>query len=275
MSTFLNQIYLWYDNNKRDLPWRETSDPYKIWVSEIILQQTRVAQGTSYYLRFIKTFPNIKILAQAGENEVLKLWQGLGYYSRARNLHSSAKFIMKNLNGKFPENYEDILKLKGIGPYTAAAIASIAFDLPYPAVDGNIYRVLSRYLGISTPIDSEKGKKEIHAVASDFIPAKNAGYHNQALMKFGALQCIPKSPQCANCTVSSSCFAALNKSIEMFPAKTKKTKQTQRFFYYFFIENGDFTYIEKRTKNDIWKTCTSFPFLNQTKNFQKKKLLTT
>lgn len=273
MSAFLNQIYFWYNTNKRDLPWRETSDPYKIWVSETILQQTRVAQGTSYYLRFINTFPTIKVLAQADENEVLKNWQGLGYYSRARNLHSAAKFIINNLNGKFPEDYNIILKLKGVGPYTAAAIASIAYNLPYPTVDGNIYRLFSRYFGISTPIDSEKGKNEILVIASRLMPKNNVGFHNQALMEFGALQCIPKSPQCGNCPVSGTCFADTNRVVGMFPVKTKKTKQTQRFFYYYFIENKNFIYIEKRIKNDIWKNLYQFPLFESDKELPENEII--
>ncbi len=273
MSDFLNQIYLWYNINKRDLPLRKTTDPYKIWVSEIILQQTRIINGIGYYKRFVETFPTIKIMAQAEENQVLKIWQGLGYYSRARNLHSSAKYINDNLNGKFPEDYNDIIQLKGVGPYTAAAIASIAFDLPYPAVDANIYRVFSRYFGISTPIDSEKGKKEFYKVAKNIMPEKNAGMHNQALMEFGALQCTPKLPRCSNCPVSNLCFAAKNKSTGLYPVKSKKSKQTNRFFYYYFIKNDDFIYIEKRIKNDIWKNMYQFPLFESDKKLSIKEII--
>lgn len=273
MNVNLDQIYYWYSRNKRDLPWRTTSDPYKIWISEIILQQTRVAQGTDYYLKFANRFPNVKKLAEAHEDEVLKLWQGLGYYSRARNLHTAAKYIHEELNDKFPETYNEILKLKGVGPYTAAAIASIAFDLPFPSVDGNVYRVLSRYFGISTPIDSNIGKKEIEQIAREIMPIKNAGYHNQALMEFGALQCIPKSPDCTNCVLNSSCYAAMHKKTAELPVKTKKIKQSQRFFYYYYVKWNNFTFLEKRTKNDIWKNLYQFPLFESGKNLSEKEML--
>lgn len=267
MNDFQNEISSWFLKNKRELPWRNTSDPYKIWISEIILQQTRVAQGTAYYLRFIECFPNVKKLASAPEDEVLKLWQGLGYYSRARNLHFTAKIIVNELGGIFPNKYENILKLKGIGVYTAAAIASIAFNLPFPAVDGNIYRVLSRYFGIETPIDSTQGKKEFYALAEELLVQKDPGSFNQALMEFGALQCVPKSPQCNNCPVLQSCFARNNNSTETLPVKSKKTKQTKRYLYYYYIDEQEFTYLEKRTKKDIWRNLFQFPL------FESKKLL--
>ena len=273
MDVNLDQIYYWYSKNKRDLPWRKTDEPYKIWISEIILQQTRVKQGNDYYLRFVNYFPNVKKLAEATEDEVLKLWQGLGYYSRARNLHTAAKYIMKELGGKFPETYNGILKLKGVGPYTAAAIASIAFDLPYPAVDGNVYRVLSRYLGISTPIDSEKGKKELWELAFKLVPEKGAGFHNQALMEFGALQCVPQKPDCSNCPVQQNCYAANHKKISELPVKTKKTKQSQRFFYYYYIKYKNYTFLEKRTKNDIWKNLYQFPLYESDHELSEKEIL--
>ena len=274
MNDFLPQIYHWYTKNKRDLPWRQTADPYKIWISEIILQQTRVVQGTGYYLRFIEQYPKVKYLAAAHEDEVLKLWQGLGYYSRARNLHTAAKYIQEELNGEFPTTYSGILNLKGVGPYTAAAIASIAFDLPYPAVDGNIYRILSRYFGIETPVDTVKGKKEIGKIAKDLMPQKNTGFHNQALMEFGALQCIPKSPDCNCCPVRLTCYAASHKRTAQLPVKTKKTKQSKRFFYYFFIQYNNVTFLEKRTKNDIWKNLYQFPLFESKRNLPEYELLT-
>lgn len=273
MDVNLDQIYYWYSKNKRELPWRTTNDPYKIWISEIILQQTRVAQGTDYYLRFIEHFPNVKKLAEAHEDEVLKLWQGLGYYSRARNLHAAAKYICKELNGKFPETYDGIIKLKGAGPYTAAAIASIAFELPFPAIDGNIYRVLSRYFGISTPVDSEKGKKQIEKIAKEIMPQKNAGFHNQALMEFGALQCIPKSPDCNNCPLQISCYAAIHKKTAVLPVKGKRIKQTERFFYYYYIIYNGFTFLEKRTKNDIWKNLYQLPLFESDRNLSETEIL--
>jgi A/G-specific adenine glycosylase len=264
MNSFQNEIYAWFSKNKRDLPWRKNPTPYHIWLSEIILQQTRVAQGTKYFNLFIERFPTINKLAFATENEVLKLWQGLGYYSRAINLHFTAKIIVKKYNGKFPDNYNEIIKLKGIGPYTAAAISSIAFNLPHSAVDGNIYRVLSRYFGIRTPIDSAKGKKEFLNIAEEIMFRKNPGMHNQALMEFGALQCVPKSPKCNLCPLVSSCYANSNGLVHELPKKLKKTKQSIRYFYFYYFDNGEYTYLEKRIANDIWKNLYQFP-LNETK----------
>jgi len=259
MSIFLHKIYHWYEKHKRPLPWRETTDPYKIWLSEIILQQTRIEQGKSYYLNFIKKFPTIHYLAEAEEDDVLKLWQGLGYYSRARNLHVTAKHVSQKLKGKFPKNFNELLQLKGIGPYTAAAVGSIAFELPYPTVDGNVYRVLSRYFGIETPIDSSKGKKDFYDLALKLTPKKNVGFHNQSIMEFGALQCIPKSPDCENCPLNDSCWALANRMVAKLPIKEKKTRQRNRFFYYLFIDAGSFTFLEKRTENDIWQNLYQFP----------------
>jgi len=273
MNDFRNKIYHWYDINKRDLPWRNTNDPYKIWISEIILQQTRVAQGTNYYLRFIDYFPTVIHLAQASEDEVLKLWQGLGYYSRARNLHTTAKVIVNFHNSVFPNAYTDIIKLKGIGPYTAAAIASIAFNLPHPAVDGNIYRVFSRYFGIDTPIDSSKGKKQFQELAEELISDKAPGLHNQSFMEFGALQCVPKSPNCANCPVSVSCYAYKNNLIENLPVKENKTKQSKRYFYYYLIDDGNHIYMNKRTANDIWKNLHELPLVEHTKELTDEELM--
>lgn len=261
MDSFTHEIYRWFNSNKRDLPWRETSDPYKIWISEIILQQTRVAQGVSYYNLFVEEFPTIFDLANASEDTVLKLWQGLGYYSRARNLHFTAKFIVNNYNGIFPNDFKSILSLKGIGNYTAAAIASIAFDLPHAAVDGNINRVISRYFGISTPIDSEKGKSEIQKIANDLISENNPGFHNQAFMEFGALKCVPKSPECNTCPLQETCYAAKNSLTDQIPVKEKKVKQRTRFFYYYIIECRNSILLEKRTGNDIWKNLHQFPLI--------------
>lgn len=273
MNAILGEVYRWYIKNERNLPWRQTTDSYKIWISEIILQQTRVAQGTNYYNRFIEKFPTVEKLANSTEDEVLKMWQGLGYYSRARNLHSAAKSIVNNYNGKFPDTYDEIIKLKGVGKYTAAAVASIAFDLPYPAIDGNIYRFFTRYFGISTPVDSQKGKNEIQKIASDLMPDKNAGFHNQAFMEFGALQCVPKSPKCEICPLFESCFAAQNKLVKNFPVKTKKAKQIHRYFYYYFIESGKFTYLEKRIGNDIWRNLYQFPLFESDKLLSEKEIL--
>jgi len=273
MSGFVQEIYGWYSINKRVLPWRETKDPYKIWISEIILQQTRVIQGTDYYIRFIEKFPNIFELANASEDSVLKLWQGLGYYTRARNLHFTAKYIVNNYNGAFPKDFKTILSLKGIGTYTAAAIASIAFNLPHAAVDGNIYRVLSRFFGILTPIDSEMGKKEIQKIATDLIDAQNTGFHNQAFMEFGALQCIPKSPDCKSCTILINCYAAKFNIVENLPLKSKKVKQTTRYFYYYVIEDRNCVLLEKRTQKDIWKNLHQFPLFESEKELTDDEII--
>lgn len=275
MNLFTEAIYTWYSSNKRVLPWRETSDPYKIWLSEIILQQTRVLQGMNYYLRFTETFPTVFDLANASEDEVLKLWQGLGYYSRARNLHFTAKTIVDKFNGVFPNDYQTILSLKGIGPYTAAAISSIAFNLSYPAVDGNIYRVFSRYFGVLTPIDSDKGKNEIAEIATEIMPKKNAGFHNQALMEFGALQCIPKSPDCPKCPLEKMCYAHKHRLQHELPVKTKKTKQRKRYFYYYLIEDKNSIYLEKRENNDIWRNLYQLPLLETNRELSDDEILNT
>jgi len=272
MSSFTEEIYTWYSINKRDLPWRKTSDPYKIWISEIILQQTRVAQGTDYYNRFVEEFPTVFDLASASEDRVLKLWQGLGYYTRARNLHFTAKYIVNNYNGTFPNDFKTILSLKGIGNYTASAIASIAFDLPRAAVDGNIYRVISRFFGISTPIDSEKGKNEIQKIASDLISEKNTGFHNQAFMEFGALQCTPKSPDCNSCPLKEGCYAANHQLTDQIPVKTKKIKQSTRYFYYYIIESKNSILLEKRTGKGIWKNLHQFPLHESEKELQDDEI---
>lgn len=274
MDTFLYPIYRWYDSNRRNLPWRKTSDPYKIWLSEIILQQTRVAQGTEYYLRFIEAFPTVESLARAHEDEVLKLWQGLGYYSRARNLHFAAKTIVQEYNSVFPKTHQQILKLKGIGPYTAAAIASIAFHLPFPVVDGNVYRLLSRFYGISTPIDSNQGKREFQQLADELIfENKDPGFHNQALMEFGALQCIPKSPTCEKCPLSDLCYAFQNDQVEVLPVKAKKTKQRKRFFYYYMLDLEDYLVLEKRTSKDIWQNLFQFPLVETMRELGEEEIM--
>ena len=263
----------WYKKNKRDLPWRKTKDPYKIWISEIILQQTRVAQGISYYEKFISAFPDIASLAKAPEKDVLKLWQGLGYYSRARNLHTSAQYILEKLNGKFPESFNDLLNLKGVGKYTAAAIASISFNEAVPVVDGNVMRVISRLFGITEPIDTIKGQKEIYAIAEKLLNKKQAGEFNQAVMEFGALLCTPDKPECKVCPLQQHCFANNNEMIEKLPVKSKKTKITQRFFTYFHIIKDNNTFIYLRTKNDIWKSLYEFPVVESKKSVTEKTAL--
>ena len=265
MLNFSTKLVSWYQENKRVLPWRCTDNPYFIWLSEILLQQTRVEQGLEYYNNFIYRFPEIKSLAEANEEEILKLWQGLGYYSRARNLHFAAKQIINNYNGRFPDKYEDILKLKGVGPYSAAAIASITFNLPYPVIDGNVLRVISRIFGIKTPVDSTLGKKEINAVLVNLIDHKNPGTFNQAIMELGALICKPQSPLCNDCVFINECYAYNNNSINILPVKSKIVKQRNRYFYYIIIsysnKNDSYLYINKRIHKDIWRNLYDFPLI--------------
>ena len=261
MTDFHLLIDGWYRQNKRDLPWRTTRDPYFIWLSEIILQQTRVDQGMNYYLKFTRNYPTIRHLAEASEQEVLNDWQGLGYYSRARNLHQTAKYIHKELNSSFPESYEKIIKLKGIGPYTAAAIASFAFDEGVAAVDGNVYRVLSRIFDIDLPIDSTQGKKAFQELANSLIPTKNPGDFNQGMMEFGAMQCTPVNPKCEHCPFSERCLAKMHNTIAARPVKAKKTAVRNRYFYYFIFRETDRICIQKRTQKDIWQHLFEFPLL--------------
>ena len=258
----------WYRKNKRDLPWRETKDPYRIWLSEIILQQTRVDQGLPYFLHFIKAYPSVHKLAEASEQKVLKSWEGLGYYSRARNLHSTAKLISKELKGKFPTNHDALLKLKGIGPYTAAAIASFCFEEPRAVVDGNVYRVLSRLFGIKTPIDSGKGKKAFQELAQQFLASHLPSEFNQAIMEFGATYCKPQSPDCGNCVLLDNCYAGLKNKAMSFPVKDKKIKIRKRQFYFFILKFGKHLLIRERVDNDIWKGLYEFPLV-ETKTTEK------
>ncbi|MDA3927632.1 MAG: A/G-specific adenine glycosylase [Prolixibacteraceae bacterium] len=258
---FSYKILKWYNLEKRDLPWRLSSDPYKIWISEVILQQTRIAQGTAYYLRFIEKFPNIEELAKAKEDEVLKIWQGLGYYSRARNLHTAAKQIVNDYDGIFPNNALELKTLKGIGDYTASAIASIIFNEPIAVIDGNVYRVLSRIYGIEEAIDSTLGKNVFKNLANQIIEIKNPGDYNQAIMEFGALQCIPKNPNCTNCIFQNECIAFKSNSIHLLPKKEKKTKQSIRFFNYMYIIYKEGIYFKKRVENDIWKNMYDLPLI--------------
>ena len=237
MNEFTKTIVEWYEENKRELPWRESADPYLIWISEIILQQTRVAQGYDYFLRFIKRFPDVQTLAAADEDEVMKYWQGLGYYSRARNLHAAAK----SMNGVFPKTYPEVLALKGVGEYTAAAICSFAYGMPYAVVDGNVYRVLSRYFGIDTPIDSTEGKKLFAALADEMLDKKHPAVYNQGIMDFGAIQCTPQSPNCLFCPLAGGCSALSKGLMTKLPVKQHKTKTTNRYFNYIYVRAGAYT----------------------------------
>ena len=258
---FDRELISWYMQNKRDLPWRETTDPYKIWISEIILQQTRVVQGLDYYNRFVERFPTLSDLASATEDEVLRLWQGLGYYSRARNMHAAAKEVVERFGGIFPSIYSEVRSLKGVGDYTAAAIASFARNEPCAVVDGNVYRVLSRLFGIDTPIDSTAGKRYFAQLARQLLPENNAGVYNQALMEFGALQCIPGAPDCNSCILNDRCEALAADKVQAFPVKEKKTKRRDRFFSYLHIHFGDSLYLQQRVGRDIWKGLFHFPLI--------------
>lgn len=254
---FTETVLNWYQLNARDLPWRQTRDPYLIWLSEVILQQTRVQQGLPYYEAFKEKFPTVIDLAEAPEELVLRTWQGLGYYSRARNLHKTAKFISEELKGRFPSSYEKLLKLPGIGPYTAAAISSFAFDEHQAVVDGNVFRILSRYFGLAYDIAEAKNRNVYAELANDLMPKGKAALFNQSIMEFGALQCSP-NPTCANCPLIDTCVAFAKKQVSVLPIKTKKVKIVDRFFHYFVIEKNNSYLVQKRIKKDIWNSLFEF-----------------
>ena len=270
MADFHLLITDWYRQNKRALPWRSTKDPYSIWLSEIILQQTRVDQGTAYYLKFVTKYPTVRDLAAAEEQEVLNLWQGLGYYSRARNLHATAKFITNELNGEFPPNFNGLKQLKGVGDYTAAAIASFAYKEPVAVVDGNVYRVLSRIFDLETPIDSTLGKRQFAELAQELISNTDPDSHNQAIMEFGALQCTPSNPSCEVCPLIGMCCSFKNGTINLRPVKSKKTKVRDRFFHYLVFEDEQYVYIQQRKEKDIWQNMYEFPLIETS---EKKTLI--
>lgn len=258
---FSKNLINWYAQNKRLLPWRETTDPYKIWLSEIILQQTRVDQGMSYYYKFVDHYPTASDLANASEDNILRDWQGLGYYSRARNLHASAKVIRDLYNGAFPDSYEKILELKGVGAYTAAAISSFAYNIPKPVVDGNVMRVISRIFGVSNPIDSKEGTAQINQIAAELMEIKDPATYNQAIMEFGAIQCTPKKPNCGSCPFKAECYALKNNLIDTLPIKKSKTKVSQVFLNYALIEFENSFYFKKRDDSGIWKGLYDFPLI--------------
>ena len=257
---FSEEIIVWYEKNKRDLPWRLTKDPYKIWISEIILQQTRVDQGLPYYIRFLEKFPTIKVLAEASEIEVLNLWQGLGYYSRARNLHFTSKYIIKHYNGIFPSDYSEIRSLKGIGNYTAAAIASFCYNLPYPVLDGNVSRVLTRFLSYEMPINSSKGRKYLELMSEKLMNKEKPDLYNQSIMEFGALQCTPKDPNCGICPLKKLCKSYGTELVNLLPIKTRNLKVRKRYFNYIVIKLDDSTFIKKRNEG-IWHSLYEFPLI--------------
>ncbi len=272
MPDFHLLITDWYRQNKRDLPWRNTKNAYFIWLSEIILQQTRVNQGMNYYLKFISHYPEIEDLANASEQEVLSDWQGLGYYSRARNLHHAAREVVAQYNGVFPQTFEEIKKLKGIGDYTASAIASFAFDLPHAVVDGNVFRVLSRVFDIETPIDSTEGKKIFDALAKELLGDNPPAIHNQAIMEFGALQCVPANPPCQICPLIAMCQAYRNGTISERPQKQGKIVPRNRYFHYLQFAENDKIIIEKRIQKDIWQHLFQFPLIETTENISRDEV---
>lgn len=258
------ELINWYNAGKRDLPWRHTTDAYTIWLSEIILQQTRVEQGLPYFYRFLDKYPTVTDFAAAPEDDILKLWQGLGYYSRGRNMLKTARQVQEEFGGKFPTAYHQLIKLKGIGEYTAAAIASFSANEPKAVLDGNVYRVLSRYLGLSQPIDSTKGKKIFQQAAAGFLNLKYPAAHNQAMMELGALVCKPKNPACGTCPIRLGCYAFLNNATTALPVKSKKVKIKERYFNYFVIADGDRLLINKRGENDIWANMYDMPMIETT-----------
>ncbi|MGY5355246.1 A/G-specific adenine glycosylase [Wenyingzhuangia sp. IMCC45467] len=270
---FYKILEMWYLNNKRDLPWRKSSNPYFVWLSEIILQQTRIQQGLDYYKVFTEHYPTVQDLANASEDEVLKDWQGLGYYSRARNLHFSAKYICQELNGVFPNTYKELLKLKGVGDYTASAIASICFNEKTAVVDGNVYRVLARYFNISLPINSPKGIKYFKELAQELIKNANPKDYNQAIMDFGSMVCKPQNPICNECVLANGCIAKAKKLINTLPVKEKKLKVKDKFFNFIVFDNNDVTLLEKRTGNGIWKNLYQFPLIETNQPINHKDLI--
>jgi A/G-specific adenine glycosylase len=269
---FTKALLKWHlEENKRDYPWTRQKDPYKIWLSEIILQQTRTEQGLPYYQKFIEHYPDIHSLAAAPEEDVFRLWQGLGYYSRCRNLIASAKTVSRDLKGVFPQKYEDILALKGVGDYTAAAVASFAFGLPYAVLDGNVYRLLSRFFGSSLPVDSREGKAFFKNLSGELLVKDNPAEYNQAIMDFGASVCRPKAPLCADCPLSERCIALKENTVDLLPVKEKKIQVKERLFHYFVLRKGDDIFIRQRMQKDIWQNLFEFYRIEQREDFRNTK----
>jgi len=270
---FADELVRWYHNNKRDLPWRNTTDAYIIWLSEIILQQTRVEQGMPYFYRFAERYPTVSDFAAADEDDILKLWQGLGYYSRGRNMLKTAREVVEQYNGIFPQQYDELIKLKGIGEYTASAIASFSADEAKAVVDGNVYRVLARYFGIDEPINSPKGKKDFQALANELLNHDHPGLHNQAMMEFGAMLCKPKNPACGICPVRTGCYAFKNNATTALPVKLKTVKVRERFFNYFLIINNNEILLNKRDEKDIWANMYDLPLIETSELVPADELL--
>ncbi|MGB1269556.1 MAG: A/G-specific adenine glycosylase [Flavobacteriaceae bacterium] len=274
MSNISKPLIKWYLINKRELPWRKTTDPYRIWLSEIMLQQTQVAQGLPYYLKFLEVFPSVNDLANANEEQVLKLWQGLGYYSRARNLHSTAKYVAHELNGVFPNNYSELKKLKGVGDYTASAIASICYQEPKAVLDGNVFRVLSRLYGIDVPINSTEGQKLFSKLAQELLDKNQPDTNNQAIMEFGARHCTPKKPMCDSCIFNTRCLALKESKVAQLPVKLKKTKIKKRYFNYIVpISNNETSVLKKRPAKGIWASLYEFPLIEASGKITYDELL--
>ncbi|MCS7004215.1 MAG: A/G-specific adenine glycosylase [Cytophagales bacterium] len=273
MHPFAQKLISWFERHQRELPWRKTKDPYAIWLSEIILQQTRVKQGLAYYEQFLQTFPTIFDLAKASQEEVLRLWQGLGYYTRARNLHHTAQYIVAKYQGRFPSNSQELQKLKGIGKYTAAAIASFAFDEPIPVIDGNVYRVLARLFAIESDISSPTAYRTFEQVALELLPASSPAIFNQAIMEFGAIQCTPQNPACITCIFFNDCRARILGKQHELPKKSKKIKSQNRYFHYFVVVYQDKILMKERLENDIWKGLYDFPLLETEAPLSEREIL--
>lgn len=273
-SKFTRLLLQWNrEENTRKMPWKGEKDPYRIWLSEIILQQTRVDQGLNYYNRFIQTFPDIHSLARARDEKVFKLWEGLGYYTRCRNLLATARFISKELNGKFPDNYHAIKSLKGVGSYTASAISSFAFNLPHAVVDGNVFRVLARVFGINKPVDTTEGKKYFTALAEELLDKDQPGIYNQAIMDFGAVMCKPANPLCTTCNLRKNCYAFQHNKISQLPIKKKKIRITTRWFYYLVMRDRTTVALRQRVEKDIWHSLYEFPLIETKKETPLKAIL--
>ncbi|APG60572.1 A/G-specific adenine glycosylase [Christiangramia salexigens] len=270
-----NRLTYWYLRNKRDLPWRKSQDPYQIWLSEIILQQTQIKQGLPYFNKFIEAYPSVFDLANAPLEEVLKLWQGLGYYSRARNLHETAKFVANESDGVFPEDYKGLVKLKGVGDYTASAIASFCYGEPVAVVDGNVYRVLSRIFGVETPINSTPGIKEFKNLAREILNKEDPATHNQAIMEFGAMHCKPKTPECDSCVFNDKCVALKENKIKELPVKIKKAKVKKRYFNYLILNSEDRIILERRSGKGIWNGLFQFPLVETEEPIKEEHLMKT
>lgn len=269
---FTLALLKWFAQFGRELPWRGDTNPYHIWVSEVILQQTRVAQGITYYYRFLEHFPTIEALAAAPLDELMKVWQGLGYYTRARNLQAGAQQVMEQYGGRLPSTYAELLKIKGLGPYSAAAVASFAFGEAVPAIDGNVYRILSRVFGIFTPIDSTMGRKEFFALASELIDRQRPALFNQAMIDFGAMVCTFRHPLCVDCPMAERCYAYRNNMVQQMPTKGHKVRVRERFFYYLMLRRGDSTFVRRREGRDIWHSLYEFPLIEMPKQVSISEL---